>query len=1121
MPTTVLRTFRRPVTPTALLVVWLLSAIPAQAQLPQTRLNAVSPPGGQAGSTFDLKVSSGTDIDELDRLLFSHKGITATQKMNGTGDAATPVANTFTVTIADSVPAGHYEVRAGGLFGVSNPRCFVVGTSTELAEKEPNNTHEQAMPLELEQTVNSLSNSAADVDIYKFSGTAGQRVFIRCLATDIDSRLRPTLELFNASGRLLSFARHNPQRDPLLDYQITTDGDYFVRVTDLVYAGGAEYFYRLQITQAPQIDFVLPSGGVPGTKSSFTLYGRSLPGGQPAGISIDGHPLEKLTVDIALPNAAGTVVPGVRLDSVQAGIDGFAWSLNSPQGPSNPVLIQFSSAPVALEQEPNDTADKSGPLTVPGEVSGQFQQRGDIDWYTFEAKKGNVYFIEVFGERGGSSADPIFTVEQVQKKDDGTETVRVLTTADDTATNLAALEFDTYTADPVYRFQVPADGEYRISVRDRYYESRGDARLVYRLAVREETPDFRVVAVPFAPAVNNARAAGPSSITLRKGDTAAVNVLAFRQDGFTGPIRVTAENLPAGVTTPGVEIGEKQTSATLIFTSAEDAAPWTGTVSLKAVAVVEDPVKARAVVSTRNVIKPAKEALPKLADAVQKATAAHTPLAAQAEKAAAAAAKDPENKGLATAAAQAKQKADAAAKALETAKAALAAGENKLAAAVAAAEAAVKANTAAAREVSHPVRAGTVLYPLVANTPPSSRLAQTLTMCIVDEVAPFQLTTPSEVLEFDAGQNYQVLVPVKLTRRNGFDAQVAVTVTGLPNNSQIQVQQAPIKKGEDTGLYRLFVNGNAPEATYSLYLSGTAPVSYSRNPAAAERAKKKAEAAAAALKAAQEVLQKANAERDAAVKQATATDAAVKQVTAEVAKAKTAQQQAAAAAKQAEEEKKKTDADAAADDAKKQAAAKKLEEATAAAKTADEAVTAAEKKLAEAQAAAKTAAEAKTSTEAAAKAADAAVKTADTAKKAADKASAAAATAAKAKNTNVMVAAVPLLIRVRKAPVTLTAAVPDGGKLKKGQSLEIKVTVKRQNDFDGPVKLTLPSISGVSGLSAAEVTIPADATEGVLKVAAAGDATEGQLANVVIRATGELQGTPVSVDAPVKLNVTK
>ena len=69
-----------------------------------------------------------------------------------------------------------HEVRAAGLFGMSNPRTFVVGSRVEAAEVEPNDTPEKPMPLELEKVINGRSDKETDVDFFKFAGKKDQLV---------------------------------------------------------------------------------------------------------------------------------------------------------------------------------------------------------------------------------------------------------------------------------------------------------------------------------------------------------------------------------------------------------------------------------------------------------------------------------------------------------------------------------------------------------------------------------------------------------------------------------------------------------------------------------------------------------------------------------------------------------------------------------------------------------------------------------------------------------------------------------------------------------------------------------------------------------------------------------
>ncbi len=99
---------------------------------------------------------------------------------------------------------------------------------------------------------------------------------------------------------------------------------------------------------------------------------------------------------------------------------------------------------------------------MPCEYVGQFQARGDQDWLVFEAKKGQVYTLEVIAKRQRSRTDPEMIIQRVAMGGDGKETVNELQKVDDLATNLGGPAFDTRSDDPLYRFVVPEDGTYRI-----------------------------------------------------------------------------------------------------------------------------------------------------------------------------------------------------------------------------------------------------------------------------------------------------------------------------------------------------------------------------------------------------------------------------------------------------------------------------------------------------------------------------------------------------------------------------------------------------------------------------------------------------------------------------------
>lgn len=563
-----------------LLLIAILSFAPhlAWAQLPLARLNAVFPAGGRQGSTVAVTLS-GIDLDDVDRLWFSHPGIKAERVMLAADDfhpQPRPDEGKFTIKIAADVPPGMYEARAIGRYGASNPRFFVVDTREEIVETEPNNRLDQTGEAPWGAIVNGQANGA-DRDFFRFTGKAGARLLADCQARRIDSRFDPMLVLYDRTGQELASAHDGSHRDTLLDYTLPVDGEYVIEVRDFVYSGGGDYFYRLAIGAGPQVDFVFPPAGPPGSNEAYEIYGRNLPGGQPvAGLALDGRPLERVTANIALPSAdeVRQLSAGRLVEPAESQIDAVIYRHPTPQGPANPVFIGIATAQVVREQEPNNSPDKATKLSLPCECVGQFEPVGDHDWFTFEAKKGDEYAIEVISQRLGQPTDPYLLVQQITVNKKGEEEIKDLQQTDDIQNgNFGGFDFDTQHDDPIYRFMAPADGQYRVLLRDLYASSRGDPRFVYRLAIRPLTPDFRLVAfAQFPGALPNQPQSLVWSPYLRKGGSERIEVVAFRRDGFNGEITVTAEGLPAGVTASPTVIGPDQTSTSLVLSAADNVA---------------------------------------------------------------------------------------------------------------------------------------------------------------------------------------------------------------------------------------------------------------------------------------------------------------------------------------------------------------------------------------------------------------------------------------------------------------------------------------------------------------------------------------------------------------------
>ena len=550
----------------------------AEAQLPSAQLGSIFPPGSNPGKTIEVTIA-GEDLDDVATLRFSHPGITAKQKMAEPGPfdkGPVPTLNQFELTIAGNVPFGVYDVRVIGKYGISNPRAFTVGDLPEAVETESNNKRDEATEIKMPVVLNGQADRATDVDWFKFTATAGQRLLIDCRARRIDSRMDPIVAVFDSVGRELDSNRDSHHGDPLLDFTAPAAGQYFIKVNDALYRGNDGklfYFYRLAVGVLPHIDFIFPPAGIPGSNGPFTIFGRNLPGGQPAGLTVNGKPLQKLSVQFPIPSgaAAQTLSLNSRIDPELAGLDGTQYQIEGTQSFSNPAIIGIATAGVVIEKEPNSVPEQAQKVTVPCELAGQFYPLRDDDWVAFDAQAGDVYSIEIISQRMGADTDPSFLIQQVTKDGEGKEQVRQIATVDDAPIPDAGAAFDIRSDDPFYRFVAPADATYRILIRDSYSAFRTDPRNVYRLSIRKEQPDFRLAAAPCTHS---------GGLFLRKGGSKSIQVVACRRDSFDGEITVSAAGLPAGVTCPPAIIGPTQNSVMLVLTAADNAAPATGLIQI-------------------------------------------------------------------------------------------------------------------------------------------------------------------------------------------------------------------------------------------------------------------------------------------------------------------------------------------------------------------------------------------------------------------------------------------------------------------------------------------------------------------------------------------------------------
>ena len=131
----------------------------------------------------------------------------------------------------------------------------------------------------------------------------------------------------------------------------------------------------------------------------------------------------------------------------------------TPQGASSVGMVVVVDAPVVIEADDlaNDRPASAQKLAMPVVVSGRIGKPEDVDWYKFEAEKGERITFEVWGNRLENK------IHDLQ-----THLDPILSLHDESGRELAAAD-NTHFADPLLSYRVPARATYYLQVRDTTY----------------------------------------------------------------------------------------------------------------------------------------------------------------------------------------------------------------------------------------------------------------------------------------------------------------------------------------------------------------------------------------------------------------------------------------------------------------------------------------------------------------------------------------------------------------------------------------------------------------------------------------------------------------------------
>ncbi|MGV3756117.1 MAG: hypothetical protein ACO1QS_12105, partial [Verrucomicrobiota bacterium] len=209
-------------------------------------------------------------------------------------------------------------------------------------------------------------------EFYKVKLAAGEAVTMEVLAQRLLSKLDPLIRVLDEQGRQLAFNEDEPGlgKDSRLRYTAKKEQTTIIEVRDSFYQGGDQHVYALRLGDIPQVNFVYRNA-----KGEPVWYG---------------------------PDAMGK---GLSSKPSPPGIAQWHAPRQAAGKPAALVTIPVEATDVQSETEPNDQQAKANALPGTAEVFGRFERTGDVDWFAWEAKKGEKFRVQAQTRRLGLPSD--------------------------------------------------------------------------------------------------------------------------------------------------------------------------------------------------------------------------------------------------------------------------------------------------------------------------------------------------------------------------------------------------------------------------------------------------------------------------------------------------------------------------------------------------------------------------------------------------------------------------------------------------------------------------------------------------------------------------------------------
>ncbi len=591
-------------------------------------LAAVNPIGIARGTSVELIVE-GLNLARASAIYFSEPGVTGKilrvkelpdlpeNRLGENGTPSTidlgplPPRNQVTaeVTVAPDAEIGAVRFRIQTPLGTSPEGRFLIEPYYgESNDKEPNDSPDTAVEAYLPAILTGTISRPGDADYFKIQAKAGQRLTFLNGAASLGSTLQPVVTILSEDQSVVrQFGTSGGGEAVRFAHRFEKAGTYYIRISDFQHNGKSSHYYRFLAGDFPIVTSAYPLGVQLGKSREIALTGHNIPAklsvkGEAAVSSEDsilvrpnysfnqlrlalgrepeieletGQPVPTpVTINGRVKVADGNsytfharkdqkLVLEVNARRLGSDLDSFVEVLDAKGNRIERATVRAVAETSTALSERNSTTREIRFTARNGFHVGDYVMiGGEID--RIESIPDSPDSDVGMDNFGGQRIAYFDTSTEAHAVDKPIYNVQIHPPGSNFTPNgmpLTRLYYENddggpgYGKDSLVHFTAPADGDYRVHIKD--VRGLSGENLAYRLTIREPNPDFRLTVSPRNPNVP-------------VGGSIAINVTAFRMDGFSGPIDVKLEKLPGSLKAASAVIAPGQVSTTLLLSAAAD-----------------------------------------------------------------------------------------------------------------------------------------------------------------------------------------------------------------------------------------------------------------------------------------------------------------------------------------------------------------------------------------------------------------------------------------------------------------------------------------------------------------------------------------------------------------------